>query len=456
MLKSYETYKETNIQWINYIPQHWNLKRNKNVFLERIEKNQNLFGNLLSVSRNMGVTEKSSHEFKIGMFSAETLEGYKIVFKDDLVINIMLAWNGSLGISKFDGVVSPAYCVFKLKNDDNSKFLHYLLRTPHLTNYFMAYSTGIVKSRLRLYSDDFFMLSIFLPPKEEQDQIVKYLEWQTSKINKLIDAKKKQIELLKEQKQTVINQAITKGLDPNVKMKNSGIPWLGDIPEHWKVEKLKQFFHVKKDIAGKEGYEVLSVTQQGIKVKNVSSNEGQMAQNYSGYQVVHPGEFVMNHMDLITGYVDCSPLLGVTSPDYRVFILTDTEHCLDKYFLRIFQICYKRKIFYGLGQGAAAQGRWRLPKDEFLNFSLPIPSRKEQETISNYLDEKVTEIEKTISMITQKIELIQEYKTCLVSDIVTGKFDVRDVIVPEIEIEEVVEDALDNLIHDVEDGEGEE
>jgi type I restriction enzyme S subunit len=148
--------------------------------------------------------------------------------------------------------------------------------------------------------------------------------------------------------------------------KDSGVPWLSEIPRTWAVKRIKVLFEIKKRIAGVEGHDVLSITQRGIKVKDLESNDGQLSMDYSKYQLVEPGDFAMNHMDLLTGYVDISPTFGVTSPDYRVFSVRNPGACNDKYFLYLFQNAYKQRIFYAFGQGASQLGRWRLPTEQFI------------------------------------------------------------------------------------------
>lgn len=200
--------------------------------------------------------------------------------------------------------------------------------------------------------------------------------------------------------------------------KDSGIQWLGEIPEHWKLFQFRKFFKIKKDIAGKEGFDVLAITQQGIKIKDITRNEGQLAANYSGYQIVNPSDFAMNHMDLITGYIDISEFHGVTSPDYRVFTNISKE-ADSKYYLYIFQLCYKRKIFYGLGQGVANKGRWRLPAVQLNKFCLPLPPLSEQHSIVTYLDDKCGKIDKILEGKQKQIELLVEMKQRIIADAVT-------------------------------------
>lgn len=158
------------------------------------------------------------------------------------------------------------------------------------------------------------------------------------------------------------------------------------IPCNWVMKRIKYLFHIKKDIAGKEGYTVLSITQRGIQPKDLSKNEGQIAANYSQYQLLAPGDFAMNHMDLLTGWVDISKYSGVTSPDYRVFVLDDTEKNDSSYYLYLMQMCYFNRIFYGLGQGVSGMGRWRLQADKFMNFPVVVPPVDEQKEIVSYLN----------------------------------------------------------------------
>ena len=201
--------------------------------------------------------------------------------------------------------------------------------------------------------------------------------------------------------------------------KDSGAPWIGDVPTHWTARKIKTLFRIKKEIAGKEGYNVLSITQQGIKIKDVESNEGQIAQSYTNYQLLNVGEFAMNHMDLLTGWVDISPFNGVTSPDYRVFIRSE-ENASSKYLLYTLQTCYSRKLFYGLAQGVSSIGRCRLQATKFKNFVFPLPpTLEEQNAIVAYLDKKCAEIDELVTRRQAIIERLKELKQSIIADAVT-------------------------------------
>ena len=197
------------------------------------------------------------------------------------------------------------------------------------------------------------------------------------------------------------------------------------IPAHWDMKKLKYVFYIKKDIAGKEGYDILSITQKGIKIKDISINEGQLAESYSNYQLVDVGDFAMNHMDLLTGWVDVSKYSGVTSPDYRVFNFIDKSAYCKEYYLYLMQMCYMNKIFYGLGQGVSNLGRWRLQADKFLNFTIPMPPLCEQREIAEYLDEKCSEIDKLVAKKEELLVDLESYKKSLIYEYVTGKKEVE-------------------------------
>ena len=226
--------------WLGAFPEHWHVLRIKNLFQEMDSRSETGSEELLSVSHYTGVTLKreSLENEDDHISNAESLIGYKLVEQQDLVINIMLAWNGSLGISPVNGITSPAYCVYRIKGNNNPEYFGYLFTTNLFKAEFRRHSTGIIDSRLRLYSDKFFSIFSVVPPKNEQGEIVQYIKAQEEKINLFIKKKQRFIELLKEQRQSIVNQAVTKGIDANAKMKSRGIDWLGEIPKHWEVRRL--------------------------------------------------------------------------------------------------------------------------------------------------------------------------------------------------------------------------
>ncbi|WP_119342804.1 restriction endonuclease subunit S [Facilibium subflavum] len=188
---------------------------------------------------------------------------------------------------------------------------------------------------------------------------------------------------------------MTGKLKPYPRYKDSGVEWLGDVPEHWVLDRIKSHFQIEKRISGSLDYDVLSITQKGIVVKDIDSGEGQLSMDYSKYQLIFKGEFGMNHMDLLTGYIDISKYNGVVSPDYRVFSIKN-QIFNTNFYLYVFQTFYINKIFYKYGQGSSQLGRWRLPSEEFYGFRIPTPSPDEQITISNYLDKQTAKIDQLI------------------------------------------------------------
>lgn len=208
-----------------------------------------------------------------------------------------------------------------------------------------------------------------------------------------------------------------------LKYKDSGVEWLGEVPEGWEVVRVRRLFEIQKRIAGEEGYAVLSITQQGIRVKDVESGDGQLSMDYSKYQFVEIGDFAMNQMDLLTGYVDIAKQFGVTSPDYRVFRLMDTGGCLDRYYLYLFQNAYRNKIFFPYGQGSAQLGRWRLPTDEFYAFFLPRPPVVEQKSIADFLDLETAKIDALVAEQENLIALLKEKRQAVISHAVTKGLD---------------------------------
>ena len=428
-MKKYEKYTKTDQSWISAIPSHWEYVRAKRLFDNHKEKNTgNKESNILSLTLKGVINNDKDNP--IGL-SPSDYATYQIFEKDDLVFKLIDLENIStsrVGIIPERGIMSSAYIRFSAREEINTRYFYMQYYDWWLRQIFNGLGAGV---RQTLSAADLLNIKIVVPPREEQDQIVRYLDWQILKINHLINGYQKQIKLLDERKITLINEAITHGIHTGVNMQEVQSNWIKEIPSHWQFNKIKQHFEIKKRIAGEEGYDVISITQQGLKVKDIASNEGQMAANYSKYQFVYPGDFAMNHMDLLTGFIGLSNCFGVTSPDYRVFSAINLEKTDLKYFLYVFQLGYKRKIFYGLGRGAANKGRWRMPAINFKNYDIPVPPIQEQREIVGYIEKETEKIDLLKKEVEKQIEYLREYRTRLISDVVTGQIDVRDVVIPE-------------------------
>lgn len=230
-------------------------------------------------------------------------------------------------VDRTDIALAQRIIKFRALSTVNNYYLKYWMLNEGFQQFLHSLSTGSTATGIK--SSKLFLLPLVRPNIEQQNKIVEYLDAKCSKIDEIVEKQKVIIEKLEEYKLSIITEAVTSGINPDVEMKDSGSVWFGNIPINWEMKRLKYVFHIQKDIAGEEGHTVLSITQRGIIPKDFSNNEGQFANSYANYQLVHKGDFAMNHMDLLTGWVDISKYEGVTSPDYRVFVLND-KNGMDK------------------------------------------------------------------------------------------------------------------------------
>ena len=243
-LKPYPDYKDCGLQWLGLIPAHWGDLRAKYLFREVDERSATGKEELLSVSHLTGVTPRSQKT--ITMFLAKSNIGHKVCRPDDVVINTMWAWMGALGVARNTGIVSPSYGVYRplAASAVLARYADYLLRTPVYAAEYQRRSTGVNSSRLRLYPEQFLTIPVVVPLRDEQAAIVRFLDAANVRIEQAIRAKKKLIVLLNEQKQAIIDRAVTRGLDPFVPLKSPGIPGLDDIPRHWEVVRSGSVFRL--------------------------------------------------------------------------------------------------------------------------------------------------------------------------------------------------------------------
>ena len=251
----YPNYDGMDIPWLPEIPDHWRILRGKSVFAPLDIRSITGEEELLSVSSRYGIIPRASAN--VNMFKAESYVGYKLCWPDDLVINSLWAWGGGLGVSSYHGIVSSAYGVYRLLSREltDPKYIHQLLRSVPFQWELQVRSKGIWISRLQLTDESFLGAPIPLPPLPEQRAIARYLDYVDSRIQRYIRAKERLIELLEEQKRAVINQAVTRGLDPDVPLKPSGVEWLGDVPAHWEVSRLHTISKVNPSNVDKHVYE---------------------------------------------------------------------------------------------------------------------------------------------------------------------------------------------------------
>ena len=433
VMKPYPKYKDSGVEWLGEVPEGWKLKKLKYASCINPTKEATLDKNsseLVTFLPMESVSESGQISCDNKKPISSMWSGFTYFKKHDVIIaKITPCFENGKGalLNNLDteiGFGSTEFHVLRAIENVSSAFLFYVTRTYQFRLLGEAFMSGAAGQK-RVSTDFLENFFIALPSCSEQTTIATFLDRKTAEIDTLIANKERLIKLYEEKKKAVINQAVTKGLNPDAEMKDSGVEWLGEIPKHWEVKRLRHLFEIKKRIAGELGHDVLSITQRGIKVKDIESMDGQISSDYSKYQLVMKGDFAMNHMDLLTGYVDLSKYNGVTSPDYRVFSLSDTNNC-DRYFLYLFQLGYKRKIFYAFGRGAAQFGRWRFPAEEFKAFGFPIPPVSEQTTIVHHIETQCSRIDAIINKLKKQINLFKEYRTALISEAVTGKIDVRN------------------------------
>ena len=411
--------KDSGIPWIGEIPEGWTNVYLKHYFAFEKGKNAALYTQEY-IGENEGIfpvySGQTENEGVMGRINTYDYDEPECLFTTTVGAKVMTP-------RVLQGKFSLSQNCLIMKNIKTTSVHFFYYGLSALFDYEKSLIPSHMQPSLRI--EDLKKYKLFIPPLAEQQRIAEFLDRKCAEVDEMIALQEQIIEELKAYKQSGITEAVTKGLNPDVPMKDSGIEWIGQIPEHWEVKQFRRLFDIKKIIANELGYDVLSVTQGGLKVKDLSTNEGQMAQDYSKYQLVGIDDYVMNHMDLLTGFVDCSKQIGVTSPDYRVFKAKQKSDISLPFFLRIFQTCYKLRIFYHLGQGVAGMGRWRLPAEQLKLFLLPIPSLAEQQAIADYLDEKCADIDSLIQTKQSKIDSLKEYKKSIIYEYVTGKREVE-------------------------------
>ena len=424
-MKRYEQYKPTGISWLPEIPAHWDTMRIRGLFEESIEKTVNDSGTLLSLSQYTGVSLKSEAG-KTGMFEAESTTGYKIVHPGQFVMNIMLAWNGSYAVSDLEGIISPAYCVFDFRIPCVKRYFDYLLRTKIYSGAFRTQSRGIIDSRLRLYPNKLYSFKAIVPPIEEQKKIVAYLDKKITLIESCKCQRERELQTLNELKQAEIASVVTRGLNPNVPMKDSGIPWIGQIPAHWD---LKYLFQIAREhyISNKEVHHqnLLSLSYGKIVRKDINTTDGLLPASFDTYQIIEPGNIVFRFTDLQNDHkslrVGLTKETGIITSAY-VVVEVDQEYILPEYFYYTLHSFDIKKLFYSMGGGL----RQSLNYNGIRKLNIPIPPIEEQKSIVSFIEEKTNRIETMIRSLESEIEHLSEYKQRLISDVVTGQINVQN------------------------------
>lgn len=442
-MSSYPSYNPTSIPWHPIAPSHWRLIRNKNIFVEAKDIVGDASSNYTLLSLTLlGIIARDVESGK-GKFPKD-FDTYKIVRKGDMVFCLfdIDETPRTVGLSSVDGMLTGAYTIFHVKNI-NPRFAYYFYLAIDNRKALKPLYSGLRKT---INVSTFLGTKIPLPPQNEQDQIVRFLNWKVSKINLLINIKRKEIKTLDALKKSMVCHVVTKGLAFNASMKFSGVNWLGDIPAHWETVKMRQ---ILRPVSVKNHPELplLSVTrEQGVIVRDVDdkeSNHNFIPDDLSGYKVVKAGQFAMNKMKAWQGSYGISNYTGIVSPAYFIF-----DVAFDN--LEYFHYAIRSKVyvnFFAQASDGIRVGQWDLHMDKMKEIPFIVPPADEQAAIVDYIKRTLPKYDEAIKKLSAEVEVLEEYKVKLISDIVTGKIDVRGIEIPEYEL---VDEDMDTDLDDVE------
>jgi len=414
-IRRYGAYKDSGVEWLGEVPAHWVVTRNKDIFEERGDLSISGDETLLTVSHITGVTRRS--EKNVNMFMAETMEGYKLCKAGDLIINTMWAWMGALGTANETGICSPAYGVYRPKKNTqySHKYFDYLYRTSNAITEMTRNSKGIVSSRLRLYPKDFFQIQTALPDVKEQTAIAAYLDTQTAQLDRKIELLAQKAAQYGKLKQSLINETVTRGLDESVAMKDSGVEWIGEIPAHWEIKRVKD--------------ELNSLDHKRIPLSG--EDRGRMTEQtydyYGASGVIDKVEgYIFDEPTILLGedganlYSRSSPLAFIARGKYWV---NNHAHILKPRKGDISFFCYLLEAldYTTLISGSAQP---KLTAGQLNRVLLMVPPLAEQQAIAIFLDEKTSHIDRIIATLNTQIDKLRELRKTLINDIVTGKIKV--------------------------------
>ena len=410
--------KDSGFEWIGEIPVNWEVDKLK-FHLKRNEPRNPGDTVVLSLYRELGVIPKDSRDDNHNVTSEDTSK-YKYVQPGDFVINKMKAWQGSVAVSEYEGIVSPAYFIYKFTDDAfYRRYFHYLLRSCYKDE-FMRLSGGIRVGQWDLPSVALHNTAVIIPPMKEQKSIAAFLDVKCAEIDALTACIQTQIDTLEQYKRSVITEAVTKGLNPDAEMKDSGIEWIGEIPATWNIIRGKYLLkYLQKPVKEDDG--VITCFRDGeVTLRSNRREDGfTMSDKEIGYQGIDVGDLVVHGMDGFAGAIGISDSRGKASPVLNVMDTKQNKRYI-MYYLR--SMAYS-DVFVALATGIRVRScdlRW----NKLADLPYPVPNIEEQTVIVEYID---ATLEKTDAVITEKksqIETLDEYKKSLIYEYVTGKKEV--------------------------------
>jgi type I restriction enzyme S subunit len=424
-LQPYTKYKESDQKWLGRIPAHWSLLPNRALF-DEVKDRDHPSDEMLSVTITRGIIHQRALLSDTAKKDSSNINkaAYKLVQPGDIAYNKMRAWQGAVGASSLRGIVSPAYVVMRPRRACTPWYYHHLYRTPSFAKEAERWSYGITSDMWSLRPEHFKVIYSVQPPPDEQTAIVRFLNHANQKTDGFIRAKRKLIMLLGEQKQTIIHRAVMRGINPNALLKPSDIAWLGDIPKHWGIVRNMALFAHRVE-PGTPGLPVLQVSlRSGITAEKLDQfgRPKRLIADATKYKRIHKGDVAYNTMRMWQGAVGVSPDDGLVSPAY-VVLKPRKETCPEFYDFIFHTEIYKQQV--NRQSTGIVSDRNRLYWDSFKqmpNLTLP---RNEQEEIVAFIAKKTAALNTAIARTEREIALMQEYRTRLTADVVTGKLDVR-------------------------------
>ncbi|TNB61900.1 restriction endonuclease subunit S [Campylobacter helveticus] len=424
-------YKPSSIEWLGEIPQSWEIKPLQAIFNQRNEQNNNLeFQTILSLVKDVGVIPYEE-KGNVGNKAKDDLQGYKIARVNDLVLNKMNAVIGSLGVSKYDGLVSPIYLVLYIENPNYLiAYYSYLFQTKSIQKFLRKFAYGIMEIRESIDYLEFKKMFLPTPPLQEQKEIAEFLDSKCEKIQNYIDKKQKLITLLQEKKQALINEAVTKGLNPNIESKNSGIEYLGLIPHHWEVKKLK---YVGKVVLGKM---LCNEYQKGyshcyyLKSKNLQWLNVEVSQvEKMWFSEYEKSLYRIKKDDLLVSEGGEVGKTCIWNNELAECYIQNSVHKITlnkfnnaKFFLYAFFAYGKLGVFDSVVSRVSIA---HLVLEKLINVDMVVPPLQEQKEIAAFLDSKVAQINSAIEKTKKQIELIKEYKNTLINEAICGRINLE-------------------------------
>ena len=435
-MRTYQEYMDSPLPWLRKVPSHWELFRNKNIFQEvkdTVGEDASAYPLLSLTTKGIILRDVESGKGKF----PKDFNTYKVISKGDMAFCLfdIDETPRTVGLSSYNGMLTGAYTIFHVNNINPRYVYYYYLSLDNVKALRPLYS-GLRKT---INVGTFLGTKLPVPPSTEQDQIVRFLDWKVSNINKLINIQKKQVRVIEELKEKVVCEALLHGIDAGISYKDSGIAWIGSMPAHWKVIKIKWLFDEADERNTDKTAELLTFSKKrGLIPFSEASEKMPSASELSNYKLLHIGQLLENRMQAWHGMFICADREGCVSPDYSVFSASKEREVNVKFYEYAFRNHIWVEQFANASRGVGS-GFNRLYTPQFGAIYTVYPEINEQNRIVEYLDSKMAQLNALIEQIEERIEGLEELKTTLISDVVTGKIDVRDVEIPEYEF--VDEDA---------------